>query len=257
MMEAILPRSWKEQFALAAAIRQEDILYREKLARFDARQRQITEEQRIATLKSDAQAWAAFEAALAPPAHIADFRSRLVTYDTKTVEALIDNQEALDRVRERLDDLLGKAHVLPDGRRVFKTMDGQRVFDEHGQEMKADAVDPSSIDDRKPRWETFKADVDERRRLVEERQGLIDYQAKLDETRDRLDKGDITNGDLDDMKGDLERAMPDTVRRKLGMEGENRTTAPAAAGPSEAMPDGMDALMRQTGLSPSPMAGPR
>lgn len=139
-------------------MREEDVLHREKLARFTARQRQITDEQRISAQKRDADTWRMVETALASPGRIAEFRVKLDTYETKTVEALMENQEAMDRARRNLDDLLGKAHTLPDGRRVFKTMDGEGVYDEHRQKLDSEAVDPSGIDDRKPKWETFKAD---------------------------------------------------------------------------------------------------
>ncbi len=132
MMQVVIPRSWKEEFALAAAVKREDILHREKMARFEAVSRQRIDEARIKQ-KQREQDLAALEAAFAPPARIVEFRQQIYTYDTKTVEALMDNQEAMERVSKTLDDMLGKAQVLPDGRRVFKTTDGQNVFDEHGK----------------------------------------------------------------------------------------------------------------------------
>lgn len=247
MMQAVLPRSWKEQFALAAAMREEDILHREKMARFEAHQRQKTAEQERLTKQRELETQALVEQALAPPARVAEFRAKLDTYDEKTVEALMENQGALDQVRERLDDMLGKAHVLPDGRRVFKTMDGESVFDERGQRLSPDEVDPASISDTKPKWEKFKNLNDERTRLDTERNGLLDYQAKLDDARERLDGGDITEAELSTMQRDLRESMPDAIRRKAGLDEQGPTaTAPSASTPT--MPVEMDNLMRQTGL---------
>ncbi|MFY9294276.1 MAG: hypothetical protein WAP03_26870 [Methylorubrum rhodinum] len=253
MMEVALPRSWKEQFTFAAAMREEDILHREKLARFAARQQQLTNEQRLASQKRDGEMRAMVEAAMATPARIADFGVKLDTYETKTVEALMENQEAMEKVRQNLDDMLGKAHVLPDGRRVFKTEDGESVYDEHGQKLNSEAIDPSGIDDRKPKWEAFKGATSERTRLEGERQGLLDYQAKLDDARDRLGKDGLTDAELTEMEADLRNAMPEAVRAKVEPDKPKAEAAPIM--PS--IPDGMETMMRQTGLGPSPMAGPR
>lgn len=246
-MQAALPRSWKEQFAIAAAMREEDILYREKTARFEAVQRQKTAERVGAAKRQEAEARTFLDTALAPPAKLEAVRVQLDKYDTHTVEALMENREALDRVRERLDSMLGKAHVLPDGRRVFKTMDGQSVYDENGLPLTRDLIDPALIDDRKPKWEVYRDDKQEWKKLNEERQGLLDYQARLDEARERLDGGDITEAELSNMQRDLREAMPDAVRRKAGLDAQE----PDAAGPSASapiMPVEMDTLMRQTGL---------
>lgn len=252
MMEVVLPRSYREEFAFAAAMKREDILYREKIARFESRQRQMTDAQRIADRQKDAQAWAMLETALASPAQVKAFRVDLDRYDTKTVEALMDNQEAMEAVRGRIDDMLGKAAVLPDGRRVFKTMDGQRVFDEHGQALSRDLIDPASIDDKKPKWETFSGEKGKWQSLNEERKALLDYQAKLDDARARLDKGEITEQELSETKADLTATMPDAVREKLGIEKPKADVAPAAPSPL----DGMDALMQQTGLGAVQTASP-
>lgn len=63
----------------------------------------------------------------------------------------MENQVFLDAVRERLDVVLSRAHVLEDGRRVFKTEDGSQVFDEHGAEVDAEVHDPGVVDSAVPR----------------------------------------------------------------------------------------------------------
>ncbi len=255
MMQVVLPRSWKEEFALAAAMRREDVLHKEKMARFEAASRQRIEEARIQQKRRE-QEFAALEAAFAPPARIAQFKSQLDTYDAKTVEALMDNQKAIEIVRQKIDGMLGKAQVLPDGRRVFKTTDGQKVYDEHGLELSRDVVDPAGIDDRKPRWEPYRDAKAEHEQLMQERQELHDYQTKLDDARARIDKGEITQKDLDTLKADIETNAPDAVREKLGLEKPKPDAQPKTTAPASSLPGDMDALMQKTGHVPAPLPGP-
>lgn len=249
-MPVILPRSWKEEFALAANQRREDILYRERTAQLVAQQRQITIEKQIQEKRREQEFMAVMEA-IVPPARIAEYQVKLDRYDTKTVEALMDNEQAREFVREKINTMLGQAHTLPDGRRVFKTIDGQKVFDEHGQELEREKIDPATIDDKRPKWEMFKDALDERTRLAQEREKLLDYQGKLDQARARLDKGDITEGELRDMDDRLAKDMPDAVRKKLGMDEAKADSAPKAEQRSPELPSNMDAMMRQTGLGPA------
>ncbi|MCP2000892.1 hypothetical protein [Nitrobacter winogradskyi] len=177
-------------------------------------------------------------------------------YDTATVGALIENQEAIDAVRARIDAMLEEAYVLPDGRRVFKTKDGTRVFDEYGKEA-TKIVDPDAIDERHPTWEAFKAETDAKVKLEEDRQQLLEYQAKLGEARERLDKGEITKDELEELKSGLAEDMPDAAREKLGLDQPRansvsaQSAKPAEVAAAAAMPSNMDALMRDTGLGPS------
>lgn len=147
------------------------------------------------------------------------FRTELNTYDVATIEALQANGAKLEHVEERLERFLQQAHVLPDGRRVFKTEDGLRVFDEFGAEQDVLEIDPIDIADELPRWETVEPVLLERDALLRERSELLDYQERLDQARDALDAGDITVDDFDALKEDLKSAMPDAVRSHIpGME---------------------------------------
>lgn len=255
-MQVILPRSWKEEFAAAAA-RREDILHAEKMARLDERERERRKTEKLEGERRDNEFMAVVETVLATSEEIAAFRVELDEYDTKTVEALMENREALEAVRERIDALLENAYVLPDGRKVFKTKDGLRVFDENGQALSAETIDPNQIDNKKPRWEEFKGVVDEGARLAQEREQLLTYQAKLDEARERLDKGEITHKELESLKADIAEDMPDAVRTKLDRDKPKAASDPAheTAAAKPAHPADMDALMRQTGLGVTP-AGP-
>lgn len=253
MMQVILPRSWKEEFAAAAA-RREDILYAEKMARFDERERERRKEESLEGERRDIEFMAVVETVLATSEEIAAFRVELDEYDTKTVEALMENREALEAARKRIEAMLEDAYVLPDGRKVFKTKDGLRVFDQNGQALPAETIDPNQIDNKKPRWEEFKEAVDEGARLAREREQLLTYQAKLDKARELLDKGEITYKELESLKADLAEGMPDTVRTKLDRDKPKADASPAreTAAAKPALPADMDDLIRSTGLSAGP-----
>jgi len=152
------------------------------------------------------------EVALATAVQITTFKARLDTYDTATVEALMNNDVQLGEVRERIQSMLLKAHVLPDGRRVFRTRDGMQVFDESGKEVSPEVIRPEEIDRRKPVWEDYRSDKAQEARLVEERKQLQDYQQKLDDARTKVNEGNLTKDDLDQLGKDLDKNMPGAVR---------------------------------------------
>lgn len=156
---------------------------------------------------------------VATAAEIEAFSIELNTYDVATIEALQANGAQIEQVEERLGRLLQQAFVLPDGRRVFKTEDGLRVFDEFGVEQNALEIDPAEIADELPRWETVEPVILERDALIAERSSLLDYQEKLDLARDDLDAGDISVDDFNALKDNLKSSMPDAVRARVpGME---------------------------------------
>ena len=219
MMETLLPRSWKEEFALAAAINRADILYEEKMRRIAVREQERRDEHREVEEKKEREETQEWEdAALANAENVAEARIKFEGYDANTVEALMDNREAAEAFQRKIEAARAEAYVLPDGRKVFKTLDGQKVFDERGAEVSREVVDPAAIDNRKTRWEPFKSAQDELHRLDVERQTLIDYQAKLDAARARLDKGDISEKDLKKLETDLAASAPERVRQKLGLD---------------------------------------
>lgn len=214
MMEIVLPARWKEEFALAASIKREDVLHKEKMAAFERRQRDFRENERIRHEKREREEFVAIMAR-ASERQIASFHQKLDSYDAKTVEALMENRVALDLAKEKFDQILSRAHVLPDGRKVFRSReDTTRVYDEFENLLPADVVDPDSIDPSRPAWEEFKEARDAKVRLEQERQSLIDYQTRLDETRAKVG-GDVTAQQLDDLGADLDATMPDAVRRKI------------------------------------------
>lgn len=172
-------------------------------------------------------------AVLATTGQIAAFRTELDTYDSAVVEALLENEEALRIARQARDDILMRAYVLPDGRRVFRTEDGQRVFDEHGADVTAE-ISPEEIDPSLTSWEKFQDADQSVQDLEAERQDLLDFQQRVDDARQRLDEGGLTADDLDEMRAELEADMPDAVRARIDPD----APAPNTPDPTDPAPNG-------------------
>jgi len=159
-----------------------------------------------------------------------EFRFEIDRYDTATVNALYENEQALERVQAQIDEMFTQAYVLPDGRKVFKTEDGKQVFDEHGKELDPSSIDPDMIEDWRPRWERVKGALDAREALMDERADLTGYQDKLDDARERLDAGQMTKDEYDQLRKELVDDMPAAVRRQIPeLAGEENEAALQAA----------------------------
>ncbi len=149
---------------------------------------------------------------MATATQIEKFEIKLDSYDEGIVIALMENQELLDTVRNDIAAMLAQAYVLEDGRRVFKTEDGKQVFDEFGTEVQAGEVDPLQIDDSRPSWEAFSAKNDLEQSLEAERAQIFEFQEKVDNARELIAEGEISEADLEALDADLLDAMSATVR---------------------------------------------
>lgn len=245
-MEPLSVKSARLEFTLRAQItsEQRQRLLMEMGARLNAERNQAEVEKRR---RQDAEFFAAMEAVLAPAHKIEQFTIKLDRYETATVQALMDNERDTAAIRESIDTMMLKAHTLPDGRRVFKTEDGMRVFDEFGAQLKADEIEPQMIADSKPKWETLTAALTEAKRLNDERKELIDYQAKLDTARERTKDPALTEDELSALDKELGQSMPDRVQK---LTGEPARTGPEATATT---PTALDAP-RQEPQNPSPPA---
>lgn len=167
------------------------------------------------------------------------FRAELNTYDAATVDALLANEKALDAINDQLEAVLLQAHVLEDGRRVFKTEDGTQVFDEFGVELGAETISPDEIDDNRPTWEEFSDLLHQRDALHNERTDLLDFQGELDEAREQLDGGEMTQDEYDRLRERLANDAPESVLARLGHD----APGPAASVPPQdfAAPVNLDA----------------
>jgi len=160
------------------------------------------------------------------------FQIEINEYQTATVEALEQNRMVLDRAREKLAETLAQAYTLEDGRRVFKSEDGQRVIDEFGNEVQPDIVDPDEIPNHLPSAEQFLAERGTVLELEAERSGLLEFQDKLDEMDALLDSGEMTVRELDEVREHLRDSAPDAVRARLsGLEPQE--ISPSSLAPTQ------------------------
>lgn len=238
-MEVSSPSTMRQEFLRRAEWRKDD---ERRIAERDFKARKDKEERE----KKDEKTRDAEETLLvviASEAEIGAFTVTLDTYDAATVEALQQNDEQLIKVREELTKMLDKAYVLPDGRKVFKTEDGLRVFDEHGIEVKN--LDPDEIEEWRPKFEQFFGVTEEENRLIEERAGLVDYQNKLDEARERTRDSDhpLTRDELEELKARIDKDKPDAVKRVLD-ENVDADRAPQAG--AEFDPSSLNPLRKPT-----------
>nr|WP_306267001.1 hypothetical protein [Pararhizobium sp. IMCC3301] len=199
----------------------------------------------------------AAEVVMATQIQIDEFKVKLDTYDEATVIALMENQAALDLVNARLQALLDRAYVMEDGRRVFKTEDGAQVFDEHGLEISPDQLDFDLIEPSRPSWESYQPDFELRNNLDAERQGILDFQEKLDAARDKIADGEISANDLDDLDAELVDAMPPSVRAHVpGFDSASNAPEMKAAFRTEVVPAKPDGNSPAHGSQPHPAFDP-
>lgn len=175
---------------------------------------------------------------LVSEAEMSEFRIELDRYDAATIEALYANEVALELIMKKKEELLGRAFVLPDGRRVFKSEDGIRIFDEDGAELDHSEIDPALIGPEHPSWEAYKPILDESIRLEEERRALLEFQQKLDAARERLDAGDLTQDEFDSLRNDLKADMPEAVRSQIPDPADEQPQ-PGAIAPATTQEEGL------------------
>lgn len=193
-----------------------------------ARQEQDRKEDIADKLEEEILAFA-IDAVLATELQIEKFKTKLDAYDEATVKALMENQGKLDdiirrlsEVEMRLQDMLDRAYVMEDGRRVFLTKDRTQAFDEHGTEITHDELDFGLVPKSNPTWESRSGAVVEQDKLLSEykdvsieRQEILKFQEKADTARERVADGKITKSELDDLDTDLSDAMPPSVKSHL------------------------------------------
>ncbi len=179
-----------------------------------ARTDQEKREQIVEKLEDNLTAFSV-DAIVATEIQIREFEIKLDNYEAATVTALMENQKQLDAIDARIEEMLNQAYVMEDGRRVFKTEDGTQVFDEFGQEVSPDDLDFGLISDDLPHWEDFQLSKEEQDRLLAERQEIQTYQQQLDDARESIADGEISQDELEELDAELLDMMPDAVRSNV------------------------------------------
>jgi len=152
---------------------------------------------------------------LADPIEVEAFKADLDTYDALTIETIMENREILEVLYLERDTALENAYQLDDGTHVFKSEDGIRVFDKEGNKLGTEIVDPNQIPDHHTTheaWQDIKTKI-HKHEMIDQK--LLDYQEKLDAARERLDDGELTQDEFDELKDGIEKDMAIEVRRKL------------------------------------------
>ena len=177
-----------------------------------ARQENARREDIADKLEQNVSAFASAAIVAAPPVQVEVFETKLDSYDIAIVAALMGNQERMDVVTASIADILSRAYVMDDGRRVFKTEDGTQVFDEHGDEVTREELDFDQIGPDRPTNEAYSSDLASRQALLEQRAQIIEFQEHADAARERIAQGGISEDELAELDAALSRAMPDAVR---------------------------------------------
>jgi hypothetical protein len=144
---------------------------------------------------------------------ITEINSRLDELDRQS-------DAALRSAQERLAEILRTANKTRDGRSVFQAEDGT-IFDEHGNEVSADEID----------WETWKADAwswEDFQTARDEKDNAAQIAEKVDEIRERVDAGELTDEDLAAIDGELsalEASMPAFSFTPTAGTGDRSTSA--------------------------------
>lgn len=183
-------------------------------AREDHKRQQDQRKEREDQLEDNLDAFTA-AVTFANSEQIQAFRTTLDSYDTVTIKALEKNRIEMEAVKQRMEAMLDRAYVMEDGRRVFRTQDGTQAFDEYGAEVLPDELDFDLISPTGPTWEEYQPDLVLLDKLEAERADVLEYQERLDDARKRINDGDITEDELNDLQADLDTLMPETVRRQL------------------------------------------
>ena len=156
---------------------------------------------------------------------IAAFEAKLTEYEALTVEEIMFLRERIDSLLKEREMLLENAFVLPDGRRVFKTEDGQSVYDEQGKQVSRDIVDPDSIGDDKTSWEAIRRNSTAIERTGQRLEEALEFQGELDDIRESLDKDDLSANELKGLEQRLERSVPTSIRiRQTALEADGEPT---------------------------------
>lgn len=175
------------------------------------------------------------------------FQSEINVFHEASYEALAQIDAEIDLLDEKIENILDNAHTLEDGRRVFKTEDGTRVFDEFGQLVETQIIDPIEISDELERWEVFDDLTNNRSLLLKERGAVIDFQSKTDHADERLNSGELSTAEYNDLRDELYNTAPDRVRgiaAKRGLEFETEKDAETSA-PSQEMELDLDSELAE------------
>ena len=165
-----------------------------------------------------ASAVASAASTIATPTQIRTFQSDLTTFDMSLIEALLEIDEKLDALKVEHQALLERAHVLNDGRRVFKSDDGTFVIDEAGQVVSPEDVDPDEIPDHLARSSTYLDITEEIEALKVEKQAIHEALDRNEAAKEWAEEPGRTVEELEAKRQELLDDLPASARAKLNTE---------------------------------------
>ncbi|GAA6210958.1 hypothetical protein NBRC116602_06980 [Hyphomicrobiales bacterium 4NK60-0047b] len=149
---------------------------------------------------------------LASQDDIQSFQNILDEYESKATERILDLQNQLDQQLIKQQEMLNNAYVLPDGRRVFKYKNTDKIIDEFGKKVSSDVIDTDFIPDHHPDGETYQSTFDNISKTREQRKEAIEFRDRVNEMQDEIDQGKVSEDRLNDLKSEFDDIMPDSLR---------------------------------------------
>lgn len=148
---------------------------------------------------------------------ITRFQDKIDEFRNNTVQNILDYQNQLDELKAEKAALLGNAHVLPDGRHVFRTEDGKNVFDEEGHKVDPDVITPSKISAKSTSWDHFSANRDETDKVKSKLNKEVTTLEKIDELQVELDNGKPTADKLKELNEQLDGLMAGSLEQEYAI----------------------------------------
>lgn len=156
-----------------------------------------------------------------------DTWDRLRDAETAAERALQQAQDELTASTAALQTTLDRAATLPDGTRVFRDEAGQ-VRTERREAVDPDVAASIAWQGYEPSYETFTIRED----AVSHDQQRIDtirgHQVTLGEYRERMDEGDLSRDELEDISDGIDRIMTDIAPAETN-DRELATQTPTAS----------------------------
>lgn len=156
------------------------------------------------------------EMALASQEQVAAFRERLDLYDQASLAALRENEEKLRKAQQTLQDIRNQAYEItqPDGTIVRLYRDERSVRREDGAVVDPEVVRAEDVSQNPAQWSEMQAADRKVMKLERERLEITRYSERLKSAGKRVEEGELTASELDELEAGLVETMPDAVRRR-------------------------------------------
>lgn len=130
---------------------------------------------------------------------------------------LEDVQREKEDAAQALEGIRAKALVLEDGRRVYFTEDGSRLFDDDGQEVtdQENIEEARAKQERNPNASTHedqKVKSERIKHLDELEEQVFEKLREMEELRTRMERRELSQEDLDRKSQEIIQGMPPEVR---------------------------------------------